>query len=117
MDRIQEMLGHSEQAKEMAALWQEYEDAQTPEALFVKDLDKFEMLVQAVEYEKCKYLMATHQRIALTILMFVVADEKSLESFFANTLGKFQHPLVKSWIEALLQERRQLAAAKKSNSA
>jgi putative hydrolase of HD superfamily len=41
-------------AQEIVGLWQEYEDAQTPEALFVKDLDKFEMIVQALEYEKCK---------------------------------------------------------------
>jgi putative hydrolase of HD superfamily len=33
-------------------LWKEYEDSNTPEAKLVKDLDKFEMLVQAFEYEK-----------------------------------------------------------------
>jgi putative hydrolase of HD superfamily len=41
-------------AQEITSLWQEYEDAATPEALLVKDLDKFEMIVQALEYEKCK---------------------------------------------------------------
>jgi putative hydrolases of HD superfamily len=44
-------------AQEIAQLWQEYEDATTPEALLVKDLDKFEMIVQAMEYEKCWYPM------------------------------------------------------------
>lgn len=33
-------------------LWQEYEEGTTPEALAVKDLDKFEMIVQADEYER-----------------------------------------------------------------
>ena len=39
-------------AAEISALWEEYEAATTPEALLVKDLDKFEMIVQAFEYEK-----------------------------------------------------------------
>jgi 5'-deoxynucleotidase YfbR-like HD superfamily hydrolase len=48
-------LGDQIVAQEIAQLWQEYEDATTPEALLVKDLDKFEMIVQAMEYEKCWY--------------------------------------------------------------
>lgn len=48
------LLGDTTMAQEIVDLWQEYEDASTPEALFVKDLDKFEMIVQALEYEKCK---------------------------------------------------------------
>lgn len=53
MDSFKELLGNTEEVKEIAELWHEYEDAKTPEALFVKDLDKFEMIVQALEYEKC----------------------------------------------------------------
>lgn len=33
-------------------LWNEYEAASTPEARFVKDLDKLEMILQAHEYEE-----------------------------------------------------------------
>ena len=33
-------------------LWNEYENGITPEAKFVKDLDKLEMLLQADHYEK-----------------------------------------------------------------
>lgn len=54
MDGFKESLGNTETANEIVELWHEYEDAETPEALFVKDLDKFEMIVQALEYEKCK---------------------------------------------------------------
>jgi putative hydrolase of HD superfamily len=54
MDGFKESLGNTETANEIVELWHEYEDAKTPEALFVKDLDKFEMIVQALEYEKCK---------------------------------------------------------------
>jgi putative hydrolase of HD superfamily len=51
---FRELLGNTTMAQEIVDLWQEYEDASSPEALFVKDLDKFEMIVQALEYEKCK---------------------------------------------------------------
>jgi putative hydrolase of HD superfamily len=57
MDSFKDLLGNTESAQEIAELWHEYEDAKTPEALFVKDLDKFEMIVQALEYEKCKFLL------------------------------------------------------------
>lgn len=42
----------SEAAIEIKALWMEYETAESEEALFVKDVDKFEMILQAFEYEK-----------------------------------------------------------------
>ena len=34
------------------ALWEEFEAKETKEAILVNDLDKFEMMVQAFEYEK-----------------------------------------------------------------
>ena len=37
---------------EVEALFEEYEKGETPEAQLVKDCDKLEMLLQAVEYEK-----------------------------------------------------------------
>jgi putative hydrolases of HD superfamily len=49
-----DILGETPQSREIYDLWVEYERAETKEALFVKDLDKFEMIVQAYEYEKCK---------------------------------------------------------------
>ncbi|KAI8378984.1 HD domain-containing protein [Blakeslea trispora] len=88
MDSFKASLGHTETANEIVDLWQEYEDASTPEALFVKDLDKFEMIVQALEYEK--------------------SDKKKLQGFFDSTRGKFQHPTVRDWAEALYKEREQV---------
>ncbi|GAB5592033.1 hypothetical protein Unana1_06933 [Umbelopsis nana] len=86
IERYQTLLGDQPVAQEIAQLWQEYEDAATPEALLVKDLDKFEMIVQALEYEK--------------------SDNKKLQSFFNSTKGKFTHPTVKAWAEALYAERK-----------
>lgn len=42
--------GHA--GKDLIALWAEYEDGQSREARFVKDVDKLELLLQMVEYEK-----------------------------------------------------------------
>lgn len=41
-----------EGAKEMVEIWNEYENCTTKEARFVKDVDKYELLVQTFEYEK-----------------------------------------------------------------
>ncbi|CRK14040.1 hypothetical protein BN1708_017217, partial [Verticillium longisporum] len=38
--------------REIRAIWQEYEDAQTIDSLFVHDVDKMELLLQMVEYER-----------------------------------------------------------------
>ncbi|CAG8525540.1 12174_t:CDS:2 [Acaulospora morrowiae] len=80
------LLENSSQSQEIFALWQEYEDATTNEAKFVKDIDKFEMILQAYEYEQ--------------------SDNKDLERFFETTMGKFNHPEVKCWAEELYAKRQ-----------
>lgn len=110
IESYQSLLGDSNMAKEITSLWQEYEDAATPEALLVKDLDKFEMIVQALEYEKCKLSTQSYSRcLTLNHNPFVFhtrpADKKQLQSFFNSTNGKFKHPTVKAWAEALYAER------------
>ncbi|KAF9107496.1 HD domain-containing protein 2 [Mortierella sp. GBA35] len=80
-----ELLGWSAQAQEISGLWAEYEAAATPEALLVKDFDKFEMIMQALEYEK--------------------SEDVTLEDFFAGTRGKFKHPMVTGWVDELEAER------------
>ncbi|EDQ86392.1 uncharacterized protein MONBRDRAFT_28373 [Monosiga brevicollis MX1] len=52
-------------------LWNLYEQGQSPEALLVKDLDRYDMLVQALDYE------TTEGRLSVG----------ELETFFASTLG------------------------------
>ncbi len=55
MLQLMSFLGDTESANEIYELWMEYENATTPEALFVKDVDKFEMILQAFEYEKSTF--------------------------------------------------------------
>ncbi|KAG0213059.1 HD domain-containing protein 2 [Mortierella sp. GBA30] len=87
-----ELLGWSAQAQEISELWDEYEAASTPEALLVKDFDKFEMIMQALEYEK--------------------SEDAHLENFFAGTRGKFKHPMVTAWVNELEAERAESRAIK-----
>lgn len=47
MARFAGMLGDDE----LPRLWEEYQAGETPEARFVKDLDKLETVLQAAEYE------------------------------------------------------------------
>ena len=46
------LLGGCDGGGRIRELWQEYEDAATPESVFVHDLDKVELLLQMFEYEK-----------------------------------------------------------------
>lgn len=41
--------------RELFDLWTEYENSLSDEAVFVKEVDKLEMLIQAVEYERGKW--------------------------------------------------------------
>ncbi|XP_071804721.1 5'-deoxynucleotidase HDDC2-like isoform X1 [Asterias amurensis] len=72
---------------ELCALWQEYEDCATQEAKFVKDLDKFEMVLQAFEYETLQN------------------RPKQLQDFFDSTKGKFVHPTVIDWVQEVYRQR------------
>ncbi|KAL0955169.1 hypothetical protein HGRIS_004077 [Hohenbuehelia grisea] len=88
---VHDMLHDSPAAKKIEALWEEYEHGQTPEARFVKDLDRFEMASQALEYER------DH-------------DATTLQPFFDSSLPKIRHPEVQGWARDLEAERSQMKA-------
>jgi len=75
-------------ADEVLDLWEEYNKRETAEAKIVKDLDRFEMILQAFEYEKAE------QRPG------------ELEMFYSSTKGKFCSAQVISWVENLYQRRK-----------
>lgn len=72
------------------SLWREYEQRQSPEAKLVKDLDRFEMCLQAYEYE--------------------LASGVELEDFFHSVRGKLASPQVQQWFDRLEQLRRSTAS-------
>lgn len=68
-------------------LYKEYEAKETPEAKFVKDLDRFDMLFTAAHYEQRD------------------GTPKKLQEFFDSTEGKFQHPYIRKLVLSLEQRR------------
>jgi len=77
LDEMCEVLGGGATAEEIKGLWEEYENNSSAEANLVKDFDKVEMILQALEYEK--------------------EHGKVLDEFFLSTAGKFQTEIGKSW--------------------
>jgi putative hydrolase of HD superfamily len=73
-------------AESVRALWQEYEDNKTPEAQFVHDVDKLELLLSMVEYEKDG------------------GGEPDLGEF-CHVAKRINSPLVKEWADEILKER------------
>ncbi|TIB86158.1 hypothetical protein E3Q06_01659 [Wallemia mellicola] len=51
-DLVTKYLHSSKQGKYIMEIWEEYEQQSSPEAIFVKDLDRLEMCLQACEYER-----------------------------------------------------------------
>lgn len=75
--------------QDVRAIWQEYEDSKTPESHFVHDVDKIELLVQMVEYER-KYHC-----------------EKDLGEF-TWVAGRIQSDEVMAWAKQIFHERKQM---------
>lgn len=88
---MQEILSKLDTTPQISAtlmdLWQEYEENVSLEAMFVHDIDKFEMLLQAYEYE-------------------TVLDQKGkLEEFFSTTTDKFQTDEFRNLVQCLVEMR------------
>lgn len=67
--------------------FQEYENQSSPEAKFAKDLDRYDMILQAFEYEKRENA------------------PKKLDEFFQATYGKFNHPFIQDLAKELYRQR------------
>jgi putative hydrolases of HD superfamily len=83
-------------ANHLRELFDEYEEGISPEAILVKDVDKYELLVQAVEYER-----DTIERGEK------LEGLKDLSSFFGVRTG-IKTDLVKGWAEDVMQERERI---------
>lgn len=67
--------------------WLEYEGGETAESRFIRDMDKFECMIQAYEYEQRTF------------------GEKDLEEF-QGLSSKIKSPEGRAWLELLQQERQ-----------
>eukprot|EP01127_Copromyxa_protea_P004262 TRINITY_DN14142_c0_g1_i1.p1 TRINITY_DN14142_c0_g1~~TRINITY_DN14142_c0_g1_i1.p1 ORF type:complete len:199 (-),score=54.05 TRINITY_DN14142_c0_g1_i1:8-604(-) len=95
MLELGQTLGIEEVGKEFYDLWMEYEKQETPESHVVKQLDKFEMIFQANEYEKAE-------------------EDKNLQGFFDSTEGVFKHGEISQWDVLLRKEREERLASKET---
>lgn len=85
LNEMCEVLGGGLRADEIKDLWADYENNASIEASLVKDFDKVEMILQALEYE--------------------IKHGKVLDEFFISTAGKFQTELGKSWAAEVIARR------------
>jgi putative hydrolase of HD superfamily len=81
-------IGGGMQAKEIKEVWWEYENDETLEAHFVHDVDKMELLLQMVEYER-----RAEGRLDL--------------GEFSRVAERVQLPEIKQWAADVLKERRE----------
>lgn len=68
-------------------LYKEYEAKATPEAKFVKDLDRFDLLQTAAHYEKRDN------------------TPNKLQEFFTELEGKFENPFIKKLVQIIINQR------------
>ncbi|ORY21463.1 HD domain-domain-containing protein [Naematelia encephala] len=93
---LDEMLGGEgmrDAQERFRSLWNEYEARETPESKLVKDLDRLELALQGVEYERSQ-------------------DIQTLNPFFAGSIPHLEHPVIRKWAETLMEERKQLWESK-----
>lgn len=91
MAEITKDLAH-ETASLINGLWEEYEAGETAEAKLVKQIDKFEFALQAVEYEE--------------------RDGRDFSDFVDAVNPRLKDPLVRSFYDVLMAER----SSKKASS-
>jgi putative hydrolase of HD superfamily len=75
--------------REIRAIWQEYEDSETKESKFVHDVDKIELIMQMVEYERAN-------------------DCKVDLSEFSWVAGRIVLDEMMAWAKEILDERQEL---------
>lgn len=88
LNEMCKVLGGGMRAEEIQELWAEYENNSSIEANLVKDFDKVEMILQALEYE--------------------MEHGKVLDEFFLSTAGKFQTDIGKSWAAEIISRRNSM---------
>lgn len=90
MHQMIDTLGpNHEIGQEILSLWQEYEAGESPVAQFVKQLDKLEMIIQALVYER-------EQKLDLT-------------RFFESTKESFSNPTLAALAQDIFKRREQKA--------
>ncbi|XP_050463290.1 5'-deoxynucleotidase HDDC2 [Cataglyphis hispanica] len=88
MEDICKLLG--DKGPEILQIFREYEKQESPEAQYVKDLDRLDLLMQAYEYEKRDNIPG------------------ELNEFFVAINGKIRHPFINKIATDITEERDKL---------
>jgi len=102
MEQIRKIVGDP-LGKELYELWNEYEELVTPEAIYCKDIDKFEMVMQCYEYEKAHLNQkndGTEDDGEKTV------ESEPMRTFFVTTRKTMKSPLFKR-LDAELRMKRE----------
>jgi putative hydrolase of HD superfamily len=102
MEEIRKIVGDP-LGKELYELWNEYEELETPEALYCKDIDKFEMVMQCYEYEKA-HLNTKNDGNGDNSEKIVSSEP--MRTFFVTTSNIMKSPLFKR-LDAELRTKRE----------
>ena len=84
-------------SREILALWTEYEAGATPEARLLKDMDKVEMILQALEYEDASAGPSDQSDRP---------NPLDLAEFFTSVEGRLQTRTGQRWAEEIFRRRR-----------
>ncbi|VAI56128.1 unnamed protein product [Triticum turgidum subsp. durum] len=89
LDHMCALLGGGSRADEIRELWMEYENNATLEAKVVKDFDKVEMILQALEYEKGKLLLIQSPAVhgCLDSLIYSGSQHQSFSHVHTHNYG------------------------------
>ncbi|XP_031841448.1 5'-deoxynucleotidase HDDC2 isoform X2 [Nomia melanderi] len=88
MEEICKLLG--DKGPMILEMFREYEKQESPEAKYVKDLDRLDLIMQAYEYEKRDNVPG------------------ELEEFFVATNGKIRHPFINKMASEITATRQAL---------
>ncbi|XP_076682664.1 5'-deoxynucleotidase HDDC2 isoform X1 [Andrena cerasifolii] len=96
MEDICKLLG--DKGPMILEMFREYEKQESPEAKYVKDLDRLDLIMQAYEYEKRDNVPGV------------------LEEFFVATNGKIRHPFINQLASEITATREALCRKSSNNS-
>lgn len=85
---IESILGNLKDGREFINLWDEFEHQESREAKILKQLDRLEMVMTALEYEKD------------------VSDLKKLDEFWESARKVIKEPLIVDWFKQLESKRK-----------
>lgn len=84
---INDLLADLENGGELISLWEEFEEQKTEESKILKQLDRLEMVIQALDYEG-------------------ETKQENLNEFWETARATITNPIIRKWFEELEGQRK-----------